>query len=508
MINKRINITQKNLLLFLYIIILGLFGPALYWLSNSDTKIAFPTKEVDPNPIQKRISIGEKLLVTAHNNIAKQAGIEAFANSDYLAAYEHFNSALRMDRNDPESLIYLNNAAAAKTEAPYKIGVSVPIGGNLNVAQEILRGVAQAQHEINQNGGLNGKLVMVEIANDDNDNEIAQEIASKFVRDKKILAVVGHNSSNVSIAAAPIYEEGGVVMITPTSSAEALPTLGNHIFRTSPSTRGLADILADYTVNVAGKTNIGVCLDSDARASVSFKENFTWAVYNYGGKITPLDCDLAAENFSGGEIPSQAISKGADALLLAASVRRINEAVAVVKANDDRLTLLGNHSLYTYAALKDGKSDINGMVLSVPWHPQPKIKTSFSINAGRLWGGSVNWRTATAYDASQTIFQALIPNSNRQQLQQTLTNPNFAARGATSEISFLPSGDRNLRGTLIKVEPGKRSGTGFDFVALDLTKSTKTLKGQKDDHQRLAKAFSPTIIQKDFGLLSSLSINS
>lgn len=469
MINKRINITQKNLLLFLYIIVLGLFGPALYWISNSDTKLPFPTdtKEAAKNQIQKRISIGDRSLVTAHNNVAKQAGINAFANNDYLTAYEHFNSALRINPNDPESLIYLNNAAAAKAEEPYKIGVSVPIGGDLNVAQEILRGVAQAQDEINQNGGLNGKLVMVEIANDDNDPQIAQEIASKFVRDNKILAVVGHNDSNVSIAAAPIYQESGLVMITPTSSAEKLATMGNYIFRTAPSTRALTDALADYTVNVARKENIAMCIDSDAQVSVSFRENFTWAVYNYGGKIIPLSCDLAAADFSPAEIPSQAISKGADALLIAPSVRKVSEAMEIVVANDDRLTLFGNHSLFNYKTLKEGKNDANGMVLPVGWYPQPKIKTSFSINARRLWGGSVNWRTAMAYDASQAIFQALVPDSNRQQLQQTLANPDFAARGATSEISFLPTGDRNLRATLVKVKPGKKSGTGYDFAAIE-----------------------------------------
>ncbi len=52
-------------------------------------------------------------------------------------------------------------------------------------------------------------------------------------------------------------------------------------------------------------------------------------------------------------------------------------------------------------------------------------------------------------------------------LQQALANPEFTADGATNAVDFLPSGDRNLRGTLIEIQPGKRSGTGYDFVALD-----------------------------------------
>ncbi|HEY9767902.1 MAG TPA: ABC transporter substrate-binding protein [Coleofasciculaceae cyanobacterium] len=464
MLKKKNTLNQKNFLLLLYIFILCVFGPAVYWLNNADNQF-FPKVKTDSNAVQKRISIGDKILVTAHNSISKQAGVEAFADGDYVNAIAKFNSALLSDRNDPESRIYLNNTIAAKTEDPYIIGVSVPVGGNLNVAQEILRGVAQAQDEINHRGGINGKLMMIKIANDDNDSKIAQEIAERFVKDKKVLAVVGHNDSNASIAAAPIYQKSGLVMITPTSSAEVLATMGNYIFRTTPSTRDLAETLAEYAVKIAGKENITICIDSEAQVSVSFKENFTWAVYNYGGKITSLDCDLAAADFSPTEIPSQAVSQGADALLLAPSVRKVDKVIEIVAANEDRLTLLGNHSMTTYKTLKEGQKDANGMVLSVAWYPS--LANSFTKNAEELWGGAVNWRTAMAYDATQALSKAIASGSERQKIQQVLANPEFSAQGASSTINFLPSGDRNLRGTLVEIYPGKKSGTGYDFVTLD-----------------------------------------
>jgi branched-chain amino acid transport system substrate-binding protein len=359
----------------------------------------------------------------------------------------------------------LNNTIAAKTKNPYRIAVSVPIGGDLGAAEEILRGVAQAQTEINRDGGIQNKPLMVEIANDDNDPELAREIANVFVKDKKISAVVGHNDSNASIAAAPIYEAAGVVMITPTSSAEALPAMGDYIFRSTPSTRYLAETLAEYAVKVANEEKIAMCIDSDAQVSVSFQEDFTWAVYNYGGKIIPLDCDLAAADFSPTEIPSQAISMGADALLLAPSVRKVDKALEIAVANGDRLTLLGNHSMNTYATLKQGQNNVNGMVLTVPWYPEGK--NSFTEDAQKLWGGAVNWRTAMAYDATKTISTGMASSQERAQLQQALANPEFITQGATTDISFLPSGDRKLKGTLIKIQPGNKSGTGYDFVPLD-----------------------------------------
>jgi branched-chain amino acid transport system substrate-binding protein len=123
---------------------------------------------------------------------------------------------LQANSNDPETLIYFNNAKANLTERFLTIAVSVPIGSNLNVAQEILRGIAQAQDEVNSHGGINGKLLQVEIANDYNQPDVSKKIADTFVSDRQILAAIGHNASDASIAAAPVYDRGKLVMLTPT----------------------------------------------------------------------------------------------------------------------------------------------------------------------------------------------------------------------------------------------------------------------------------------------------
>ena len=470
MFNKQLNLTQRKFLVSVYIVILAVIAPALYLISNSDLQVPFTNKS-DKNQIQNRISAGDKILILAQNNSFKQAGIEAFANKDYITARENFDSSLKSNPNDPEARIYFNNAIAAKTQDPYTIGVGVPIGGNLNIAREILRGVAQAQEEVNKNGGIDGKLLMVEIANDDNDSDTALKVADRFVKNKKIQAVIGHNSSNVSLAVAPVYQENGLVMITPTSSAENLTETGDYIFRSTPNTRSLGQPLADYAVNTLGKTKIAICFDSKSKSIESFKDEFTWSTFNYGGEILPIDCDFSAPNFLPSEIISKAISSGADGLLLAPSLNKIDDAIAIAKANQGKLTLFGTHTLNTYSTLKEGQVAIKGMVLAVAWNPLVQPNNDFVADAKKLWGGSVGWRTAMAYDAAKTIFQGMAEEDSRQGLQQALQKPTFTASGATSEVKFLPSGDRNLQGTLIEVQPGNRSGTGYDFVPLQDTVS-------------------------------------
>ena len=427
------------------------------------------------NPeVDRRFSLGEKILIGADNNPNKQMAVEKFAAGEFREAQIAFANSLDVNPNDPEALIYLNNSLAAFDYKPIKIGASVPIGGSLDVAKEILRGIAQAQNEINKKGGIERdgvkRMLQVQIANDDNQPEVAEQIADRFVANPEIMAVIGHNSSTASIAAAPIYQQGNLVMISPTSVARELSQAGDYIFRTTPSSRILAESIAQYAVDDIRREKIAVCADSGSPASISFKDEFTLAVFELGGENANTTCDFSSADFDPDRVPSQAIADGAEALLLIPSVDKINQALEISKANQKRLTILGNHSMYTYETLKIGQSDLSGMVIPTSWHPNSTVDSSFNQNAKKLWGKEGSWRTATAYDATKALAAGLSLANTRQQLQQTLANPGFATPGVLGDITFLRSGDRQVKGTLVKIQPGTSSGTGFDFKPLDTNK--------------------------------------
>lgn len=354
-----------------------------------------------------RVSLGDKILITADATPAKQVGIKAFATGNFDRAIAEFQSSLNVYRNDPEALIYLNNAKAAKAGRMLRIAVSVPIGGNLNIAKEMLRGVAQVQDEVNRSNGINGSLLQIKIANDDNSPEIAaKQIAPQLVEDNLILAVVGHNASEVSIEAAPVYQKNGLVAISPTSSATQFSGMGSYTFRTVPSSRIDGNNLANYAIKKADKTKVAICTDSRSPYSESLKIEFTNAVLQEGGRISSISCDFANPTFNPNTTISNTIADGADGLLLLPSVERINQAIDLAKVNKGRLALFSGSTMYTFETLQLGQVDVNGMVLAVVWHPVTIPNNLFLDRAKRLWGGAVNWRTAMAYDATQAIVAA------------------------------------------------------------------------------------------------------
>ena len=359
-----------------------------------------------PNPWVNRISLGDKILLTAITNPDKEAGVNDFRSSNYTAAVNKFQASLKQQRNDPETLIYLNNAKIANGRV-LKIAVSVPVGSNLNVAEEILRGVAQAQDEVNHNGGVKEQMLQVAIANDENDPDIAKGLAGTFIKDSQTLAVIGYNASDASVAAAPLFDQSGLVMVSPTSFSDKLSSSGNYIFRMVPSIRFVADTLSHYATKINHTNRIAICSDSAAVDNESFRNNFTDAIIADKGQFINIACDFSARSFNPRVAINEAISSGVDSLLLAPHVDRINKAVEMARANQGRLTLFGSPTLYTANTLKFGQNDVNGLVLALPWHPDNFPGNPFSRNAVRLWGGAVNWRTAMAYDATRAITTGL-----------------------------------------------------------------------------------------------------
>jgi branched-chain amino acid transport system substrate-binding protein len=105
---------------------------------------------------------GERSLSNTGLSPAKNEAINAFASKDWTRAAEKFGQSLQSNSNDPESAIYRQNALIAQQESIGIVTV-VPMSTNPNVANEILRGVAMGQIEINQNGGIGGKKLKVYI---------------------------------------------------------------------------------------------------------------------------------------------------------------------------------------------------------------------------------------------------------------------------------------------------------------------------------------------------------
>lgn len=451
-------------IIFILLAALGIFG----WLklssfgqdnSNIVSKLPLVSGE---SSLLKNFSLGERMLIKANATAAKRSGVEAYRNQEYDQAANHWLQFLTEYPNDPEALIYLNNALVARQQ-PVKIAVAVPIGSNLDVAQEMLRGVAQAQAEFNQQGGN----LQVQIIDDKNDTNLSREVARNVAKDNSILAVVGSNASNASLAAAKVYQQEGVVMITPTSTSEELSNFGSYIFRAAPTNKEMATILADHIVNTAKRKNVAICYDAQAPDNVTFKDAFMNALSAEEGRYINTPCDFAAPDFNAENSVSSLISSGAEAVLIAPHIDKLNRPIEFAKANEWKMNLLGSFSLNTTKITQTGQGDLNGVVLPVPFHDRQDSAQDFTAKAKQIWGKNaiLTWRTATSYDATKALITTLNNSQTRQGIQRQLRDDNFAIAGANGTIKFLPSGDRSLAPALVTVKANPEQGYYFELLS-------------------------------------------
>ncbi|WP_293095129.1 ABC transporter substrate-binding protein [Moorena sp. SIO3I6] len=472
---------ETSVLLLSMVITVAMVLGGLWWLQKSQIiTLPFPeeTEEDEPRAkvtpkttnikpeiiIAEHLSAGDRTLISTEVTPAKQAAVKAFASGNYGKAASLLEASLKAKKNDPEALIYLNNARIG-TSKSYTIAISIPIGVEVNAAKEMLRGVAQAQQEINATGGINNVPLKVLIANDDNDTKVAKKIAKAFVDNPDVLGVIGHFSSEVTLAAAEVYQENQLVVISPTSTSVTISRLGNYVFRTIPSDRFFGSALSRYMLNQLNVRKAAVFFNSQSNYSQSLADAFTTALFADGGEVVG-EFDFAKPNFNAGVDVKQAIEKGAEVLILAPNSATLNQALLVVQVNDGRLPMLAGDSVYKPKTLQIGGRDAASMVLAVPWHILGAPNSPFPQAATKLWGSDVNWRTALTYDATQALIAALKQQQSRSGVQKALSGSGFQPQGVSSKIRFLPSGDRNQAVQLVKIEAGNRSSFGYDFVPI------------------------------------------
>ena len=112
----------------------------------------------------------------------------------------------------------LGLAFSSAANAQIKIGVAGPITGpNAAFGAQLKNGVEQAVEDINAAGGINGQKLQIVVGDDVSDPKQGVSVANKFAAEG-VKFVVGHFNSGVSIPASQVYEEAGIVQVTPAST--------------------------------------------------------------------------------------------------------------------------------------------------------------------------------------------------------------------------------------------------------------------------------------------------
>ena len=110
-------------------------------------------------------------------------------------------------------------AVQKKRSNTIKIGVAGPhTGANAAFGEQLWRGSKKAADDLNKAGGINGKKIVLVKADDACEPKQAVNVANRLVELDKVDAVIGHFCSSSTIPSSAVYDDAGILMITPAST--------------------------------------------------------------------------------------------------------------------------------------------------------------------------------------------------------------------------------------------------------------------------------------------------
>lgn len=153
------------------------------------------------------------------------------------------------------SLLAIALASCGGGEKKLKFGVAGPMtGSDAAFGGQLRNGVEQAVADINAAGGILGQQIELVTGDDVGDPKQGVSVANQF-SGEGVSFVVGHFNSGVSEPASDVYNESGLLMITPGSTNPRITDRGLwNVFRTCGRDDQQGKVAGDYIVkNLAGK---------------------------------------------------------------------------------------------------------------------------------------------------------------------------------------------------------------------------------------------------------------
>ena len=145
------------------------------------------------------------------------------------------------------SLVFI--MSCKKEEDFIKVGAIIPLtGGFASYGEPVRDGMMLAVEEINNDGGINGKKLMLIIEDDSGVPKDSVNSFSKLVNIDSVQLILGPLSSGCSMATASLANKMKVVQISTLAGIPALSNAGDYVFRVYPSSKLGARFAADSAI--------------------------------------------------------------------------------------------------------------------------------------------------------------------------------------------------------------------------------------------------------------------
>jgi branched-chain amino acid transport system substrate-binding protein len=346
-------------------------------------------------------------------------------------------------------------------DEPLVLGLAAPLqesfGQNSRLAAEL------AVREVNDAGGIGGRLLELRAEDDRSDAGEGVRVAHAFFDEPEVLAVVGHATSDPLIAGSPVYGRGIPVVGTSATSTE-IAQLGPWIFRIASSDSANAVELARAARRLGSRVGILYANDGYGR---SLAQVFEAALTRDGVEVVGFDPYLEEmEDFRPYLVRLR--QRGAEVVLVAGLETGAARAIAQAREVGLRARFIGGDGLEPLVGMGP---EYEGTLVGTLFHPDASDEARRFAEAFRAaYQREPDSSAATSYDAVHLLAGALRAGArDRESIRaylETVGRPGGAPafEGVAGRVAFDPNGDplgkafpvtEIVRGRLVMVDAAR-----------------------------------------------------
>lgn len=258
-------------------------------------------------------------------------------------------------------LIVITILLAGCSKQPIKIGFMVDLTGRASSLGISGRSGAElAITEINQAGGINGRLLQLVIKDDKGLPEEAVKIDEELIQEGITLGV-GHLTSGAGVAGLEIFNKANLLMISPTMSSDSLSGIDDLFFRVIASSKKQGELLAQAAVNTGNSKNIAIIYEYNNRAySEEVCNSFKSIIGINGGNIALKESFISSPNTDFDAISKKVIESGAKSALIVAGGLDLGIIVQKIKKVKPDMVIYSGMWGMTDDAIKKGGKSVDG----------------------------------------------------------------------------------------------------------------------------------------------------
>ena len=330
-------------------------------------------------------------------------------------------------------------------EQTIAIGAAGPLSGDqAQIGQDVLRGVELAIDQINASGGLLGKKVVIISLDDKADPKEASNVASKFVADANVVAVVGHLNSGCSIPASDIYNRAHMAMISASSTADDLTSEGkDNVFRVVLRDSDQGPAGAVFAKEKLGAQRVAI-LDDKTAYGKGLAEAFKAKAVELGMEVVGRDAfDVGNKDFS--TLVTKLIAAQPDVIFIGGMYPETSLLVKQARPRGLTAVFMSGDGAYVPKLIEIAGDAAEGLIasfLAPPWNETPAA-VDFLAKYKAKYGEEVKSFAPLAYDATMVLAEAIerAGKADRAAIIAALHAPDFSYKGMAATYQFDANGD-------------------------------------------------------------------